>query len=82
MDEKNTQQRLDPNDLDQVAGGGTGADGMKTCPICGRSVAVTDFVNHIKSHPDFADYLEEIMKAMDQLNQQELDTERSIVEGD
>ena len=68
-------------DLDMVSGGCTSANDMRTCPVCGRSVDAADFVNHIRSsNPEFVSNLEEILRAMDQLNQQELENEKSIVE--
>ncbi len=72
---------LNHQDLNKVSGGSTGANDMKTCPVCGGNVAASDFVNHIKSsHPEFVSNLEEILKAMQQLNQQSQETEKSIVE--
>ena len=66
--------------LEQVSGGSTGANDMKTCPVCGGSVAAADFVKHIRSHPEFASNLEEILKAIQQINQQSRETEKGIVE--
>ena len=71
---------LDLDKLEQVSGGSTGANDMKTCPVCGGSVAAADFVNHIRSHPEFANNLEEILKAIQQINQQSRETEKDIVE--
>jgi hypothetical protein len=53
---------------------------MKTCPVCGGSVAAKNFVKHIRSHPEFASNLEEILKAIQQINQQSRETEKGIVE--
>ena len=71
---------LDLDKLEQVSGGGTGANDMKTCPVCGGSVAAGNFVKHIRSHPEFANNLEEILKAIQQINQQSRETEKGIVE--
>ena len=71
---------LDLDNLEQVSGGSTGANDMKTCPVCGGSVAAADFVNHIRSHPEFASNLEEILKAIQQINQQSRETEKDIAE--